>query len=74
MLKYNLDKGKKYDSKKEEEEKHRRQLILQTFTNWLQTFAILASVIREDLPVHFFLLHGCTQGGSLGVWSLVLVR
>ncbi|CAJ0931131.1 unnamed protein product [Ranitomeya imitator] len=48
--KFNLDKGKKDDSKKEEEEKRRWRLIPQTFVNWQQAFAILASVIGEKFP------------------------
>ncbi|CAJ0942798.1 unnamed protein product [Ranitomeya imitator] len=50
LEKFNLDKGKKDDSKKEEEEKRRWRLIPQTFVNWQQAFAILASVIGEKFP------------------------
>lgn len=42
------------ESKKEEEEEERRRypLIPRTFTNWLQVFAILASVIGKKHPEH----------------------
>lgn len=37
-------------SKKDEEERRRYRLIPRTFANWLQAFAILASVIGERAP------------------------
>lgn len=50
---YSLWKNSKPDdSKKEDEEKRRYRLISCTFTNWLQAFAIMASVIGEKQPEH----------------------
>lgn len=45
-----LDRVKPEESKKEDEEKCRFRLIPRTFSNWLQAFAILASVIGEKAP------------------------
>lgn len=50
LEKFNIDKGKADESKKEEEERRRWRLIPRTFSNWLQAFAILASVISEKEP------------------------
>lgn len=50
LEKFNLDRVKPDESKKEDEEKRRYRLIPCTFNNWLQTFAILASVIGEKEP------------------------
>lgn len=50
LEKFNIDKGKADESKKEEEERRRWRLIPRTFSNWLQAFAILASVIGEKEP------------------------
>lgn len=47
LEKFNLDRMKPEESKKEDEEKRRYWLIPRTFSNWLQAFAILASVIGE---------------------------
>ena len=47
---FNLDRVKPDDSKKEDEEKRRYRLIPRTFTNWLQAFGIMASVIGEKHP------------------------
>lgn len=52
LEKFNLDRVKPDDSKKEDEEKRRYRLIPRTFTNWLQAFAIMASVIGEKQPEH----------------------
>lgn len=48
--KFNLDRVKPDESKKDEEERRRYRLIPRTFANWLQAFAILASVIGEKAP------------------------
>lgn len=40
LEKFNLDRGKCLDSKKEEEEKRCYRLIPRSFTNWLQAFII----------------------------------
>lgn len=46
-----LDRGKlDYSKKEEEEEKWKYRLIPRSFANWLQVFAILASVIGERAP------------------------
>lgn len=50
LEKFNLDRVKPDESKKEDEEKRRYRLIPRTFNNWLQAFAILASVIGEKEP------------------------
>lgn len=50
LEKFNLDRVKPDESKKEEEERRRYRLIPRTFANWLQAFAILASVIGEKAP------------------------
>ncbi|XP_056409991.1 uncharacterized protein LOC130338807 [Hyla sarda] len=50
LEKFNLDRVKPDESKKEEEERRRYRLIPRTFNNWLQAFAILASVIGEKAP------------------------
>lgn len=52
LEKFNLDRVKPEDtkSKKDDEEKRRYRLIPRTFSNWLQAFAILASVIGEKAP------------------------
>lgn len=50
--KFNLDGVKPEKSKEEDKEKRRYRLIPRIFTNWLQAFAILASVIREKKPEH----------------------
>ncbi|XP_073466578.1 NACHT, LRR and PYD domains-containing protein 3-like [Aquarana catesbeiana] len=47
LEKFNLDKVKPDESKKEEEEKLSYRLIPRTFPNWLQAFNILATVIGE---------------------------
>lgn len=47
-----MDRVKPNDSKKEDEENRRYHLILRTFMNWLQAFAIMASVIGEQKPEH----------------------
>lgn len=52
LEKFNLDRVKPDDSKKEDEEKRRYRLIPRTFTNWLQAFAIMASVIGEKQREH----------------------
>lgn len=49
--KFNLDRVKPDDSKKEDE-KRRYRLIPRTFGNWLQAFAIMASLIGEKNPEH----------------------
>ncbi|XP_073498485.1 uncharacterized protein [Phyllobates terribilis] len=51
LERFNLDRARKDDSKKEDEEKRRYRLIPRTFTNWLQAFAILANVIVGSVPV-----------------------
>lgn len=53
MEKFYLDRVKpdELDLKKDEE-KRRYRLIPRTFSNWLQAFAILASVIGEKAPEH----------------------
>ncbi|KAM4021783.1 uncharacterized protein ACNLHF_027101 [Anomaloglossus baeobatrachus] len=60
LEKFNLDKVKPSDSKKEkeEEEKRRYRLIPRSFSNWLQAFAILASVVGEKEPEHCSALFG----------------
>ncbi|KAM4036384.1 LOW QUALITY PROTEIN: uncharacterized protein ACNLHF_015315 [Anomaloglossus baeobatrachus] len=60
LEKFNLDKVKPSDSKKEkeEEEKRRYRLIPRSFSNWLQAFAILASVVGEKEPEHCYALFG----------------
>lgn len=45
LEKLNLDRVKPDDSKKEDEEKRRYRLVPRTFVNWLQAFAMMASVI-----------------------------
>ncbi|KAM3923887.1 uncharacterized protein RB166_012822 [Leptodactylus fuscus] len=50
LERFNLDRAKKDESKKEEEEERRYRLIPRTFSNWLQAFTILASVIGEKAP------------------------
>ncbi|XP_073517135.1 uncharacterized protein [Phyllobates terribilis] len=50
LERFNLDRARKDDSKKEDEEKRRYRLIPRTFANWLQAFAILANVIVEKAP------------------------
>lgn len=50
LEKFYLDRVKPEESKKEDEEKHCYRLIRRTFSNWLQAFAILASVIGEKTP------------------------
>lgn len=50
LEKFYIEKGKADKSKEKEEEKHRWWLIPHTFSNWLQAFAILASVIGEKAP------------------------
>ncbi|XP_073525314.1 protein spinster homolog 1-like [Phyllobates terribilis] len=57
LLPFNLDKNKSDDNNKEDEKKRSWRLIPQTFSNWLQAFNILASVI------------GCLQG-SVNMASL----
>lgn len=52
LEKFNLDRVKPDESKKEEEERRRYRLIPRTFANWLQAFAILASVVGEKTPEH----------------------
>lgn len=47
LEKFNLDELKPEESKKEDEEKRCFCLIPCTFSNWLQAFAILVSVIEE---------------------------
>lgn len=51
LEKFNLDHIRPDESKKDEEER-RRYLIPHTFSNWLQAFAILASVMGEKAPEH----------------------
>lgn len=50
LEKFHIERGKADESKKEEEEKRRWRLIPRTFSNWLQAFAIMASVIGEKAP------------------------
>lgn len=52
LEKFNLDRVKPDDSKKEDEEKRSYRLIPRTFVNWLQAFAIMASIIGEKNPEH----------------------
>ncbi|PIO30965.1 hypothetical protein AB205_0195640, partial [Aquarana catesbeiana] len=52
LEKFNLDRLKPEERKKEDEEKRRYRLIPRTFSNWLQAFAILASVVGEKAPEH----------------------
>lgn len=52
LEKFNLGRVKPDDSKKEDEEKRQYRLISRKFTNWLQEFAIMASVIEEKNPEH----------------------
>lgn len=47
LEKFNLDRFKPEETKKEDELKRRYRLIPCTFPNWLQAFAIMASVIGE---------------------------
>lgn len=52
-------------TKKDNEEKRRYRLIPRTFSNWLQAFMILASVIGEKAPekqLVTFLLYGQHRG------------
>lgn len=56
LEKNNLDGVKLDDSKKKEEEKRWYRSITWSFTNWLQAFAILASVIGENAPENCFAL------------------
>lgn len=58
LEKFNLDRVKPDSSKKEDEEKRRYRLIPRTFVNWLQAFAIMASVIGEKSPEHCSALFG----------------
>lgn len=50
LEKCNLVRVKPEESKKEDEEKRCYHLIPWTFSNWLQAFAIFASVIGEKSP------------------------
>ncbi|KAM3921520.1 uncharacterized protein RB166_010915 [Leptodactylus fuscus] len=50
LEKFNLDRVKPDECKKEEEERRRYRLIPRTFSNWLQAFCILASVVGEKAP------------------------
>ncbi|KAM3929154.1 uncharacterized protein RB166_006940 [Leptodactylus fuscus] len=50
LEKFNLDRVKPDECKKEEEERRRYRLIPRTFSNWLQAFCILASVVGERAP------------------------
>lgn len=50
LEKFNLDRLKPVEGKREDEEKQRYRLIPRTFANWLQAFAILASVVGEKAP------------------------
>ncbi|CAJ0950815.1 unnamed protein product, partial [Ranitomeya imitator] len=50
LERFNLDRPRREDSKKEDEEKRRYRLIPRSFSNWLQAFAIMASVIGEKAP------------------------
>lgn len=52
LEKFNLDRLKPEESKKEDEEKCSYLVITRTFTNWLQAFAILVCVIGEKAPEH----------------------
>lgn len=63
---FNLDRACR-DENKEDEEWHWYLLIPHTFTNWLQAFAILASLIgaRELFP--HFLLSRRNRGSIQGV-------
>lgn len=49
LERFNLDRAQR-DEKKEEDEKRRYRLIPHSFSNWLQAFAILTSVIGEKAP------------------------
>lgn len=51
LERFNLDRPLR-DEKKKEEEKRWYRLIPRSFSNWLQAFAILASVIGEKAPEH----------------------
>ncbi|KAM4013963.1 uncharacterized protein ACNLHF_003920 [Anomaloglossus baeobatrachus] len=51
LEKYNLDRVR-FDERKREEQERRYRLIPQTFANWFQAFAILASVIGQKTPEH----------------------
>lgn len=50
LEKFNLDRVKADKSKKEDEKKHHYRVISRTSPNWLQAFAILASVISKKEP------------------------
>ncbi|CAJ0962012.1 unnamed protein product [Ranitomeya imitator] len=50
LERFNLDRPRREDSKKEDEKKRRYRLIPRSFSNWLQAFAIMASVIGEKAP------------------------
>ncbi|PIO41044.1 hypothetical protein AB205_0145070 [Aquarana catesbeiana] len=64
LEKFNLDGVKPDDSKKEDEEKRRYRLIPRTFGNWLQAFAIMASVIDGGQPRLVWIL-GHSYGGNV---------
>ena len=56
LEKFNLDRVKPGNYKKDDEEKRRYRLIPRTFSNWLQAFGILASVIstkKLECGLHF---------------------
>lgn len=55
LKKFNLDRVKPDDSKKEDEEKRRYRLISRAFSNWLQAFAIMPSEIGEKNPEHCYM-------------------
>lgn len=75
LEKVNLDRVKLDESIKEEQEKHRYRLIPQTITNWLQAFAILASVIGEKALKNCSViwLFGCYRRGISGIRRYGLV-
>ncbi|KAM8972339.1 uncharacterized protein RCH25_017994 [Pelodytes ibericus] len=53
LEKFNLDAvSKPDDHKKEDEERRRYRLIPRTFSNWLQAFSTLASIIATKNPEH----------------------
>ncbi|PIO11577.1 hypothetical protein AB205_0155200, partial [Aquarana catesbeiana] len=65
LEKLNLDRLKPVEGKKEDEENRRYRLIPRTFVNWLQAFAILASVVGEKAPENcsalFFYLEAISE-------------
>lgn len=77
LERFNLDRARR-DEKKEEDEKRRYRLISHSFSNWLQAFAILASVIGEKAPDNclalFCYLDAIGDGGVSSVRGTSVVK